>query len=230
MNRTYAPARRRKRKKEQKMSPLLQYWRRLDKPLILATVLLSVLSILLLYSLWICNVSSAVSASQYRTQLFSTLIGIVCVLVLAAVDYHKIVRLWFLYAPVALILTLLCFTPLGHRRAGADDQAWLNLGFIQFQPSELLKLVFILTFALHLAKDEKNMNRPLHMLLLCIHGAIPTGLIALQGGLWHSDCFCCDLSGDALFCAHFMEIYLRIHGRNPGGADRRVELCPRQHT
>ncbi len=181
MNRTYAPARRRKRKKEQKMSPLLQYWRRLDKPLILATVLLSVLSILLLYSLWICNVSSAVSASQYRTQLFSTLIGIVCVLVLAAVDYHKIVRLWFLYAPVALILTLLCFTPLGHRRAGADDQAWLNLGFIQFQPSELLKLVFILTFALHLAKDEKNMNRPLHMLLLCIHGAIPTGLIALQG-------------------------------------------------
>ena len=25
------------------------------------------------------------------------------------------------------------------------------------------------------------MNKPLHMLLLCIHGAIPTGLIALQG-------------------------------------------------
>lgn len=177
MNRIYTPSRRR----EKKVSPLLQYWRRLDKSLILAALLCSGLSILLLYSIWQNDISSAVSASQYRTQLFSCIIGIFCVLLLAAIDYHKIVQLWFIYAPIALILTLLCFTPLGHRRAGADDQAWLNLGFIQFQPSELLKLVFILTFALHLAKDEKNMNRPLHMLLLCIHGAIPTGLIALQG-------------------------------------------------
>ena len=120
-------------------------------------------------------------SSYYRTQLLSCGLGLACLLVLSAIDYHKLVRLWFLYAPVALVLTLLTFTALGHKRAGADDQAWLNLGFIQFQPSEVLKLAFILTFSLHLAKDESNMNKPLHMLLLCVHGAIPTGLIALQG-------------------------------------------------
>ena len=147
----------------------------------MAALLCYLLSIILLYSIWQNHIISSVGASYYRTQLLSCGLGMVCLLVLSAIDYHKIVRLWFLYAPIALVLTLLTFTALGHRRAGADDQAWLNLGFIQFQPSEVLKLAFILTFSLHLAKDEGNMNKPLHMLLLCVHGAIPTGLIALQG-------------------------------------------------
>ncbi len=178
MTRTYTPSRRRKQKKE---SPLLLYWRRLDKSLILAALLCSGLSILLLYSIWQNNISDAVNASQYRTQLFSCLLGMISMGVLAVVDYHKIARLWYLYAPVVLLLTILTFTPLGHKRAGADDQAWLNLGFIMFQPSEVLKLAFILSFALHLAKVEENMNHPLHMLLLIIHGAVPMGLVALQG-------------------------------------------------
>lgn len=180
MNRQYTPSLRGK-KKEKEPSWFLQYWRGLDKSLLLAAVLCSGLSILLLYSIWQNGISSAVGASYYRTQLLSCGLGLACVITLSIVDYHKIAQLWFLYAPIALVLTLLCFTALGHKRAGADDQAWLNLGFIQFQPSEVLKLAFILTFALHLAKDEDNMNKPLHMLLLCIHGAIPTGLIALQG-------------------------------------------------
>lgn len=164
------------------------YWRRLDKPLILAALLCSVLSIILLYSIWQNHIISSVGSSYYRTQLLSCGLGLACLLVLSAIDYHKLVRLWFLYAPVALVLTLLTFTALGHKRAGADDQAWLNLGFIQFQPSEVLKLAFILTFSLHLAKDESNMNKPLHMLLLCVHGAIPTGLIALQGTMVRRSC------------------------------------------
>lgn len=176
MNRQYKPS---KQEKPERWLP--QFWRRLDKSLLFAALLCSVLSTLLLYSIWQNDIISTVGASYYRTQLLSCVLGILCVLVLAIVDYHKIVRLWFLYAPIALILTLLTFTALGHKRAGADDQAWLNLGFIQFQPSEILKLAFILTFSLHLAKDEENMNKPLHMLLLCLHGAVPTGLIALQG-------------------------------------------------
>lgn len=180
MERQYTPHRRAKKQEKPERSGM-RLWRGLDKPLLLAAMACSFLSILLLYSIWQNDISSAVGASYYRTQLFSCGLGLVCVLVLSVLDYHKIAQLWFLYAPVAVVLTLLCFTSLGHKRAGADDQAWLNLGFIQFQPSEVLKLAFILTFALHLTKDQENMNKPLHMLLLCIHGAIPTGLIALQG-------------------------------------------------
>lgn len=188
-------------KKEKKPNLLLAYWKRLDKSLIVAVLLCSALSVVLLYSLWQNHVLSAVDASQYQTQAAASLIGLGCVLLLSLIDYHKIVRLWFIYAPIALALTMLCFTSLGVRRSGADDQAWLNLGFIQFQPSEILKLVFILTFSLHLAKDEKNMNRPLHMLLLCIHGAIPTGLIAMQGDYGTAVVFAVVFLG-MLFSAH----------------------------
>ena len=47
MNRVYKST-----KREKPVSPLVSYWRRLDKPLILAALLCSLLSIILLYSIW----------------------------------------------------------------------------------------------------------------------------------------------------------------------------------
>ena len=117
MNRLYQS---KSAKREKPMNPLLSYWRRLDKSLILAALLCSALSIVLLYSIWQNHIISSVGSSYYRTQLLSCGLGMVCLLVLSAIDYHKLVRLWFLYAPIALILTLLTFTALGHKRAGAD--------------------------------------------------------------------------------------------------------------
>ena len=57
------------------------------------------------------------------------------------------------------MLTLLTFTALGHKRAGADDQAWLNLGFIQFQPSEVAKVAVILFFATRLSKRDTEKKK-----------------------------------------------------------------------
>lgn len=171
------------------------YWKKLDKSLLFSVIACSVISVLLLISIWQNDLLSSVDDSQFTTQIFASLIGIVCVIILLVVDYHKIVKLWYIYAPIALLFTLLCFTSLGVQRDGADDQAWLDLGFITFQPSELLKLAFILTFSLHLEKDEENMNKPLHMLLLCIHGAIPVLLIALQGDYGTAIIFACIFLG-----------------------------------
>ena len=44
-----------------------------------------------------------------------------------------------------------------------------------------MKIAFILTFSYHLSKDEEDMNKPLHMLLLLLHGGIPIGIVGLQG-------------------------------------------------
>lgn len=153
----------------------------LDKGLLFAVTLCSIISSLLIYSISENGVLDKVGSSYWKTQLISMGLGIVLALVISLLNYRKIVKLWFLYVPVALVLVGLTFTALGTQRDGADDRAWLNLGFIQFQPSELLKIAFILSFGYHLSKDEENMNKPLHMLLLCIHGVVPIGLIALQG-------------------------------------------------
>lgn len=157
------------------------YLKKLDKGIIFSVLLCSGLSIVLLYSLYTNHILDDVDAGDYITQLLASAIGLVTLLILSAIDYKKIIKLWFIYAPIALILSLLVFTPLGYRRAGADDQAWLNFGAFSIQPSEILKLAFILTFSLHLSKDEENMNHPLHMILLIIHGLIPIGIVAIQG-------------------------------------------------
>lgn len=158
-----------------------RYFKKLDKPLLLAALFCSALSVVLLYSLYINHVIAEIDSNDYLVQLAAVGMGLVCVLVLAAVDYRKLSRFWFVYAPIALGLMLLTFTALGYKRSGADDQAWLQVFGINIQPAEILKIVFILTFSLHLAKVEAQMNKPLHMLLLLLHGCLPMGLVVLQG-------------------------------------------------
>lgn len=153
----------------------------IDVGLLFAVTLCAAISTLLIYSISENGVLEKIGSSYWKTQLFSTAAGIAAALFISFINYSKLVKLWFLYAPAALGLVALTFTGLGYQRDGADDRAWLNLGFIQFQPSEILKLAFILTFAYHLSKDEENMNKPLHMLLLCVHGILPIGLVGLQG-------------------------------------------------
>ncbi len=153
--------------------------RHLDYGLLLAVIICSAVSSLLIYSIHANKVLESVGASYYRTQIISALMGLFAALVISLINYKKLARLWFLYVPVSVVLVLLTFTGLGYKRA--DDQAWLNLGFIQIQPSEVLKLAFILSFAYHLSRVEENMNKPVHMALLCLHGLVPIALVGGQG-------------------------------------------------
>lgn len=156
------------------------FFRRLDYGLVLCVTICALISVILLYSIY-KNGIGQLDSGVYITQLISTVLGFCACLIVAKIDYHTISRLWFLYTPFVLALVLLTFTGLGMQREGADDRAWLNLGFISIQPSEMLKLAFTMSFSFHLSKDEDNINRPLHLLLLLIHGGIPIGLIVLQG-------------------------------------------------
>ena len=138
----------------------------IDAGLLFSVTLCAAISTLLIYSITYNKVLETVGSSYWKTQAFSMVAGVAAAVIISFIDYRKLVKLWFLFVPAALALMALTFTSLGYRREGADDQAWLNLGFIQFQPSEVLKLAFILSFAHHLSRDEEEMNKPLHMLLL----------------------------------------------------------------
>ena len=157
-----------------------KYYKQLDKWLLIAVTFCSLVGVLLLYSMCTTGASD-ITPRYYWIQLVSTGLGVCVCLLIASLDYHHFIKLWFIYAPPAVALVLLTFTGLGLQRAGADDRAWLNLGFTTLQPSEFLKLAFILTFAFHLSKDAENINHPLHLLLIIVHGAVPVGLVALQG-------------------------------------------------
>lgn len=153
----------------------------IDAGLLFAVTLCSVISTVLIYSISHNKLLEGVGSSYWRTQLISMGMGLIAAVIMSFIDYRKLVKLWFIFAPAALILVGLTFTSLSYQRAGADDQAWIQIGSFSFQPSEVLKLAFILTFAYHLSRDEEEMNKPLHMLLLCIHALVPIGIVGLQG-------------------------------------------------
>ena len=163
------------------LSYISDYWRGLDKALLTLCLLLSGFSVFLLYTLDKNGISGQVSSRQWKINLAAALIGAAVALIIAAIDYKFISKLWWLYAPLSLILVLLLFTSLGRGVYGADDIGWLNLGFIQFQPSELLKIAFIMTFATHLSKVGARLNEPLNMLLLLLHAGVPVLIIMKQG-------------------------------------------------
>ncbi|MGN1106782.1 MAG: FtsW/RodA/SpoVE family cell cycle protein [Huintestinicola sp.] len=157
-----------------------QYFRRLDKMLFLAAASLSVFSVILLYSIVVNGAATIeVNSSLYKTQAIAVIAGWVIALFLSAMDYNRIIKLWVLYAPLSIILSLLVFTKLGIEVYG--DRAWIDLGFMTLQPSELLKITFVTTFALHLSKVGDRINRLSNVLLLCAHAAIPTVIVILQG-------------------------------------------------
>ncbi len=95
---------------------------------------------------------SSVFFNQAVFGLFFGLIALVCLSHL----HHKHLRKFSFYFFLgAIVLSLFVFVPgIGMEHGGA--KRWINLGFVSFQPSEFLKLGFVLYFAtwLSAAKDR----------------------------------------------------------------------------
>ncbi|WP_456364766.1 stage V sporulation protein E (plasmid) [Priestia aryabhattai] len=95
----------------------------------------------------------------FQKQLENNIVGLVAGVVVAMYPYTKW-KGWMLWANgiMVVLLMLVGFTPLGLTVNGA--KRWLDLGVFQFQPSELAKVVMIITVAywLSVAKKRNNLN------------------------------------------------------------------------
>lgn len=120
------------------------------------------------------------SPKQFIVQVASMIVGCGAAIVISLFDFETFMKRWFIVAAVGLIPVLLTFV-IGFGPAGTDDKAWLNLGFTTFQPSELLKACFMITFALHLSKVREEVNKLKNLIPICLHGAVPVILIHMQG-------------------------------------------------
>ncbi len=83
--------------------------------------------------------------------LFGLLPGLVCFYVASRIDYHVWERKAFFFLIASIGILLLVFLPgLGFEAGGA--KRWVHLGPILFQPSEVVKLTFLLYLAAWLTK------------------------------------------------------------------------------
>lgn len=124
----------------------------------------------------------AIMTSEVRSMLVSVFGGIIMALIVCNIDYEIISKLWPLIAGGCVLLMII--TMLFGTAANADRQdarSWLDLGFITFQTSELLKVGFIISFSYHLDMVKEHINRLKTIVLLVIHGMIPIGLVLATG-------------------------------------------------
>lgn len=113
-------------------------------------------------------------------QVLAMILGIGAAIFVSAFDYEKFLEKWYVIAVCGLIPVILTFF-IGIAPEGTDDKAWLDLGITTFQPSELLKICFIITFSNHIRYIKPNINKIKYLLPLCAHGLFPVALILLQG-------------------------------------------------
>ncbi|MDR1754531.1 MAG: FtsW/RodA/SpoVE family cell cycle protein [Eubacterium sp.] len=157
------------------------YIKRLDLILLISCIVAGAFACFLLYSLYESGIAYGMIPRHYKMQILTTALGVVFMLIIAGINYRLLSKIWFTYAPLSVILTLLVFTPLGLTPEGTDNVAWVDLGFTSIQPSEFLKLAFIMTFSTHVAKVGDKLNKLPQLGLLLLHAAIPLGLIVVQG-------------------------------------------------
>lgn len=127
------------------------------------------------------------SATHYKEtyrpviiQFLCLVAGVCAALVISAIEFSVILKRWYVAAALGVIPVILTFF-IGFAPEGTDDKAWLDLGFTTFQPAELMKICFVVTFSAHLSKIKPNINKPKYLLPLCAHGAFPVLLIHMQG-------------------------------------------------
>jgi rod shape determining protein RodA len=154
-------------------SAIWRYIRQTDLFLIFITLSASAFGSVLVFS------ATHGSKSQMITQVGAILLGIASMIVISKIDYHDFAALWKILAVAGVILLLV---PYLHpsMNAGSEDLSWLKIGSNTVQPSEFVKIIFVITFAKHYDMVKDKLRSIKTILLLCVHAAVPIGIIVLQ--------------------------------------------------
>ena len=106
--------------------------------------------------------------------------GILLLYFITVLDYEHISAFSKYIYVGGFVLLILILTPLGTGRAETGGQSWFRLGFLGFQPAEIVKIGFIITFAKHLDTVKDDINKMKNVALLTLHFAVFILLIELQ--------------------------------------------------
>lgn len=143
--------------------------------------------VMMICTVGIVNLYSATSARPdqlrelYITQIYWLTLGSVVAVVVAAIDYRHYERYGWVGYAVGVVLLVLVFL-LGPAVRGS--QRWIPIGGFSLQPSETMKICFIVAIAKHLHDERRIEGRTLKDLVVPgLILALPMGLILAQPDL-----------------------------------------------
>lgn len=163
------------------LTDIKKLFKQTDKLLLLITVVLSSFG-----ALMVCTATydgEGYFSRDTGVMLFAMAIGVIACLIISVIDYDIIYRLWPLIAGGCLFLMFLLI-PFGVAPDGRSDAtSWLKFGPLFVQPSEFLKIGFIISFSYHLSKFRNDLASIKNVALLCIHAAIPVLFVVATGDM-----------------------------------------------
>ena len=128
-------------------------WRHFDFWLLGAVAILTIIGVAMINSTIAGNIDVANNAQR---QLTFAVIGFVFVFIVAAIDYH----LWSSVSTTVYWATFAMLVVLNVVAAAVFGSArWFKTALVNIQPSELAKIVLILTVSNYFARNMKNMHQ-----------------------------------------------------------------------
>ena len=137
----------------------------LDLMLLFATIALSVIGLVVLYSAYGGNIKP--------------ILGFIIILVLCTIDLDFIKRSYLGVYGVMIVLLLLTLV-FGRGLDEWGAKSWVYIGSFSFQPSEIAKVGIIFSLAAFLDKHKFDINDKLTLLKVIAMAGLPIGLILLQ--------------------------------------------------
>ncbi len=158
------------------MRKLLQgFIKPLDLPLLAGALCASVFGIALVISA-VNNPPAGVSPDRLvLVQIAAAVLGLLLALVISLIDYHLFEPISKFCVPVA-VLALVAVGLFAPEIAG--NNSWLVVFGVSVQPSEFIKLVYIVTIAAHVSYLGDEINNPKNLFFLFLHaGAYIVGVL-----------------------------------------------------
>ncbi len=154
----------------------------LDKLLLFLCMATSAFGILMVYSATRHTLTDGAGIPRdVVTMLVAVGIGLIMCLIISHIDYEIILKCSPLIGFACLVLMGTLFIWGVGPDERSDAKTWIPIGSFFFQPSEILKIGFVLTFATHLGYLRENLNSFKNIVLLGIHAIVPVGLVAISG-------------------------------------------------
>ena len=158
------------------------FWKGTDKLLLFLCLLASSAGVLMVTSAtWHTMKEGALIPRDSVAMIVAVLMGLIIAMVISFIDIDIFAKSWYIWGALGIILMVivLLFGEAPSNRT--DARTWINLGFFLFQPSELVKIFFVTTFAVHLDAVRDELNRVRNVALLVLHALIPFVLVAISG-------------------------------------------------
>ncbi|MCL2111092.1 MAG: rod shape-determining protein RodA [Clostridiales bacterium] len=154
---------------------MLDALRRIDKTLLALPAVLGFIS---------CAMISSIDATatdpysrQVVVQIASFCVGYGLLALAIIVDYKKFFRFDKLFYIAAIGLQCLVFVP-GLALEAFGARRWIDLGFISLQPSEFVKVLFVIAYAAYLTRHRDELKTFFGALLAFLYGLPIPAIIA----------------------------------------------------